>query len=242
MGKIIVIDGVDGSGKGTQCKLLKERLERENYALYSCSFPRYEDEASIFVRRYLNGDYGKNPSDVSAYQASYFYALDRFNFFKTNKEAIEAIADPNVIMVSDRYTTSNLIHQGTKISDKQEQAKFNEWLWKQEYEILGIPKPDMVIIPVLEPEANMELVRKRNIAARATENKMSTDIHETDMEYLRKTIESSRVVVEQMSFDVIDCMNKDGGIRTPEDIHEEIYKRVEKKVLRKVRKSHNSSY
>lgn len=236
MGKIIVIDGVDGSGKGTQCKLLKERLKEENYTLYSCSFPRYQDEASIFVRRYLNGDYGTKPSDVSAYQASLCYAMDRYDFFKTNKEAIDAMLDPNVIMVTDCYTTSNLIHQGTKIQSLEEQAKFNDWLWHLEYEILGIPKPDMVIIPVLEPNANLELVRQRNIANRALENKMSTDIHEADMEYLKQTIESSRVVVEQMGFDVIDCMNQQGGIRTIEDIHEEIYRRVENKVLRKIRK------
>jgi len=236
MGKIIVIDGVDGSGKGTQCKLLRERLKLENYALYSCSFPRYHDEASIFVRRYLNGDYGLNPTDVSAYQASLCYAMDRYDFFKTDKEAKEAMEDPNVIMVTDRYTTSNLIHQGTKINDKQEQAKFNDWLWNLEYEILGIPKPDMVIIPVLEPKANIELVRKRNIEARALENKMQIDIHEADMEYLRRTIESSRIVVEQMGFDVIDCMNSNGDIRTIEDIHEEIYSKVNAKVLSKVRK------
>lgn len=153
--------GVDGSGKGTQCKLLRDRLKEENYSLYSCSFPRYQDEASIFVRRYLNGEYGTNPSDVSAYQASLGYAMDRYDFFKTNKEVKEAMADPNVIMVTDRYTTSNLIHQGTKIKDKEEQAKFNKWLWELEYEILGIPKPDMVIIPVLDPEANIQSNSKK---------------------------------------------------------------------------------
>lgn len=236
MGKIIVIDGVDGSGKGTQCKLLRERLKKENYTLYSCSFPRYHDEASILVRRYLNGEYGTNPSDVSAYQASLCYAMDRYDFFRTNKEAKEAMQDPDVIMVTDRYTTSNLIHQGTKIKDKEEQAIFNDWLWHLEYEILRIPKPDMVIIPVLETEANIELVRKRNIEIRALENKMTQDIHEADLEYLRQTIKSSRVVVEQMGFDIINCMNNQGGIRTIEDIHEEIYKRAEIKVLRKVRK------
>ena len=236
MGKIIVIDGVDGSGKGTQCKILKERLKKENYILYSCSFPRYDDDASIFVRRYLNGDYGTNPSDVSAYQASLCYAMDRYDFFRTNKEAKEAMQDPNIIMVTDRYTTSNLIHQGTKIEDKKEQAKFNEWLWNLEYNILGIPKPDMVIIPVLEPNANLELVRKRNIETRALENKMSKDIHEANLEYLKRTIESSRVVVEQMGFDVIDCMNPEGEIRTIEDIHEEIYNRVDRKILSKVKK------
>lgn len=238
MGKIIVIDGVDGSGKGTQCKLLRDRLKEENYNLYSYSFPRYDNEASVFVRRYLSGEYGINPNDVSAYQASLGYAMDRYDFFKTNKEAKEAIEDPNVIMVTDRYTTSNLIHQGTKIKDKQEQAKFNDWLWKLEYEILGIPKPDMVIIPVLDPQANIELVRKRNIVSRATENKMVTDIHEADIEYLRQTIESSRVVVEQMGFDIINCMNTSGGIRNIEDIHEEIYSRVNAKVLSKVRKKY----
>ena len=214
----------------------KKRLEEENYNLFSCSFPRYNDEASIFVRRYLNGDYGTNPNEVSAYQASLCYAMDRWDYFKTNKEAREAMSDPNVIMVTDRYTTSNLIHQGTKIEDKKEQAKFNEWLWNLEYEILGIPKPDMVIIPVLEPNANLELVRKRNIETRALENKMTKDIHEANLEYLRRTIESSRVVVEQMGFDVIDCTNSECGIRTIDDIHEEIYRRVYKKVLSKVRK------
>lgn len=237
MGKIIVIDGVDGSGKGTQCALLKKRLKEENYSLFSCSFPRYNDEASIFVRRYLNGDYGTNPSDVSAYQASLCYAMDRWNYFKTNKETREAMTNPNVIMLTDRYTTSNLIHQGTKIEDKKEQAKFNEWLWHLEYEILGIPKPDMVIIPVLDEQYNLKLIEKRNIASRALENKMTKDIHEADLEYLKRTIRSSRLIVEQMGFDVIDCMNKEGGIRTIDDIHEEIYTRVDRKILSKVKKN-----
>ena len=188
MGKIIVIDGVDGSGKGTQYRLLKDRLEKEKYVLYKFAFPRYKDEASIFIRRYLEGMYGERPGDVSAYQASLCYAMDRFDAIKANPEFRDAMTDPNVIMLTDRYTTSNLIHQGPKITDIQERKKFNSWLWNLEYEILGIPKPDMVIIPILETEANIQLIRNRDISTRANDNNMSKDIHESDNEYLRQTI------------------------------------------------------
>ena len=234
MAKVIVIDGPDGSGKGTQCSMLKQRLISENYTLFSCSFPRYKDESSICVRRYLDGLYGEKPSDVSAYQASLCYALDRMDFFKSNLEFKEIKENPNVIILTDRYTTSNLIHQGAKIDNPAERAKFNEWLWDLEYNILEIPRPDMVIIPLWEVQTNIDLVYNRGIENRAGDNNMSKDIHEEDIDYLRRCIMATHSFKEHMSFDFIDCMTPDGEKRTKEDIHEEIYGRVKRKVLSKI--------
>lgn len=236
MGKIIVIEGIDGSGKETQSMLLKERLIRENYSLFLLDFPQYQKDSSFFVRQYLSGNYSEKASDVSPKQASLCYAMDRFDLFKANKEVKEALADPDVILLANRYTTSNILFQASKANSEEEVYKLIDWLCELEYGILEIPRPDMVIMPHVEINKNIELLTNRDVAKTAKKNNMVTDIHETDYEYLRKVSDNSQIIAKRMDFEVIDCMGASGELRSIEDIHEEIYSRLNKKILSKVKK------
>lgn len=236
MSKLIVIEGIDGSGKGTQSKLLSERLKAENYDLYNLTFPQYHEESSIFVRQYLSGVYGTNANDVSAKQASLCYAMDRFHAFKGNEGTKAALASPNTIMLANRYTTSNILYQATKAASTDEIYELIDWICELEYGVLEIPEPDIVIMPYVEIEKNISMMRKRDVAQNARNNNMSKDIHELDIEYLRKVHATSEIIAERMGFEIINCMTPNGEIRTVEDIHEEIYRKVDAKVLRLVQK------
>ena len=236
MSKLIVIEGTDGCGKGTQSKLLRDRLEKENYNLHNLSFPVYSDESSVFIRQYLNGDYGMNPEDVSAKQASLFYAMDRFHAFKANGQTKLAAADQNTVLLANRYTTSNILYQGAKTKTKDELFELIDWICELEYGILQIPEPDIILMPYIDYDKNMEMMRKRDIAQNARNNNMSRDIHEQNAEYLRHVSETSLIVAERMGFEIIDCMMPTGEVRTIEDIHEEIYERTNQKVLKYVNK------
>ena len=236
MSKLIVIEGIDGSGKGTQSKMLYDRLKRENYDLYNLTFPQYQEESSYFVRQYLSGNYGTNATDVSAKQASLCYAMDRFHAFKGNPQTQAAVASQNTIMLANRYTTSNILYQATKAKTTDEIYELIDWICHLEYEILEIPKPDLVIMPVVEIEKNISMMRKRDIEQNAKNNNMSKDIHEQNIEYLRKVHATSQIIAKRLGFDIINCMQTNGEIRTIEDIHEEIYHKVNEKVLRLVNK------
>lgn len=236
MSKLIVIEGTDGSGKGTQNKLLRERLEKENYSIHNLSFPVYSDDSSIFIRKYLNGDYGMNPEDVTAKQATLFYAMDRFHTFKGNGQTKDAVLNPNTVLLTNRYTTSNILYQGAKAKSRDELYELIDWICELEYGILQIPEPDIVIMPYIDFEKNMEMMRKRDIAQNARNNNMSRDIHELDTEYLRHVSETSLIVAERMGFEIIDCMTPTGEVRTIEDIHEEVYDKAYQKVLKYVNK------
>ncbi len=236
MGKVIVIEGVDGSGKGTQSKLLSDRLKQENYDLFNLTFPQYHDESSYFVRQYLSGAYGTTAASVSAKQASLCYAMDRFHAFKADKATIEAVNNPNKILLANRYTTSNILFQATKAKTVQEIYDLIDWICETEYGILEIPKPDMVIMPVVEIEKNIEMMKKRDVTQNAKNNNMSKDIHELDLDYLRRVHEASQIVADRMGFEIIDCMDQNGDVRTIEDIHNEIYTKVDSQILRLVKK------
>lgn len=236
MSKIIVIEGIDGSGKGTQSKILKERLGRENYDLFSISFPQYQDNSSYFVREYLSGAYGTNPTDISPEQASLFYAMDRFHAFKSREGVKAAVTSKDTILLADRYTTSNILYQAAKAKTKDEIYRLIDWVCELEYKTLQIPEPDIVIMPYVEIEKNIEMMRKRDIALNAKMNNMTRDIHEQDMAYLRQVHAASEIIAERMGFEVINCMSPSGEIRTVEDIHEEIYTKIDAKVLRYVNK------
>ena len=158
MGKLFVIDGTDGSGKQTQFDLLKKHLDNDEIKYKTVSFPNYDSPSSSLVKMYLSGEFGKNASDVSPYIASTFYAADRYaTYIKEFKEYFEN----GGIILADRYTTANMVHQAGKISDKQEREKFLNWLFDLEFNIYGLPKPTKVFFLNMPPEKVKELIKDR---------------------------------------------------------------------------------
>lgn len=156
-GKLYVIEGLDGSGKATQSQLLYESFARKGLPVRKVSFPNYESDSSALVRMYLRGDFGRDPSDVNAYAASSFYAADRFAGYKADWGPFY---EEGGIIIADRYTTSNAIHQCSKLPEKEWDG-FLEWLFHFEYELLGIPAPDEVIYLQVDPQISQELMTGR---------------------------------------------------------------------------------
>ena len=216
MGKLIVIEGTDGSGKSTQFKKLAERVTAEGIEFQKLVFPQYSEPSSALIRMYLGGEFGTNPSDVNAYAASAFYAVDRYASFK--KGWGEWYAKGGLIL-SDRYTTSNAVHQTSK-EPGEKQGEFLKWLYEFEYDKLGMPRPDLVIYLDVPTAFTEKLMRGRE---QATGTK--ADIHEQDTAYLATCRETGRKAAEFYGWTVIQCV-KDGQMRTIEDIHEEIYRHV----------------
>ena len=219
MGKLFVIDGTDGSGKQTQFEELKKRLDRENIEYKTVSFPNYDSPSSSLVKMYLSGEFGEDPKAVNAYVASTFYAADRFATFKKDYE--EYYKNGGIIL-ADRYTTANMVHQAGKITDVVERDKFLEWLWDFEFNLYGLPVPTKVFFLNMPIEKSMELMKNR-------ENKFShtatKDIHERNKEHLEGSHKAACYVAKKYDWCEINCV-KDDNIRTIEDIHEEIYKTV----------------
>ena len=216
MGKLIVIEGTDGSGKSTQFKLLTSRLEAENHAFQKLVFPQYSEPSSALIRMYLGGEFGTKPSDVNAYAASAFYAVDRYASFK--KVWGQWYSNGGLI-VSDRYTTSNAVHQASK-EPVEMQAEFLQWLYDFEYSKLGLPAPDLVIYLDVPTDFTEAMMRRRE-----ADTHTSADIHEQDMEYLATCRRTGKAAAEYYGWTVIQCV-KDGAMRSIEDIHEEIYRHV----------------
>lgn len=213
MGKLIVIEGTDGSGKSTQFRLLSDRLSREGYVFKHIVFPRYSEPSSSLIRMYLGGDFGKKPSDVNAYAASTFYAVDRFASYKQDWGSWY---ENGGLILSDRYTTSNAVHQTSK-EPEQGRAEFLRWLYELEYEKMGLPKPDLIIYLDVPTDFTEMLLRGRESATGTT-----ADIHEQDMSYLATCREMGRSAAKFYGWTVVDCV-RDGAMRSISDIHEEIY-------------------
>lgn len=220
MGRIIVIEGTDCSGKTTQYEKLCERLKEENIAFSTASFPNYESESSWFVRQYLAGEFGENAGDVDAKTASVFFAMDRYASFMKDEWGKTYREGGNVILA--RYITSNILHQACKIDSEDEKIEFIDWLHNFENDTLGIPKYDEVILLNMPCELAKELKNKRGQTSSGGEK----DIHEQDEEYLKKSYETSLWIAKKYGWTIINCADKDGKIRSIEDIHEEIYKRI----------------
>lgn len=216
MGKLIVIEGTDGSGKSTQFGLLTQRLERENRAFQKLVFPQYSEPSSALIRMYLGGEFGTSPSDVNAYAASAFYSVDRYASYK--KVWQEWYQDGGLV-VSDRYTTSNAVHQTSKEPPQRQQA-FLQWLYDFEYDKLGLPRPDLVIYLDVPTDFTEKLMRRREQATHT-----HADIHEQDSTYLAACRRAGKAAAEYYGWTVIQCV-KDGKMRTIKDIHEEIYRHV----------------
>ena len=218
MGKLIVIEGTDGSGKSTQFKLMAERLEKENKPFRRLVFPRYSEESSALIRMYLGGAFGTNPSDVNAYAASAFFAVDRYASYK--QDWGQWYEDGGLIF-SDRYTTSNAVHQASK-EPEENRAEFLRWLYEFEYDKMGLPRPDLVIYLDVPTSFTEKMMRSREAATNT-----SADIHEQDLNYLATCRKIGRTAAEYYGWSVINCV-KDEQMRSIEDIHEEIYQLISK--------------
>ena len=216
MGKLIVIEGTDGSGKSTQFRLLTDRLESEQVKFQKLVFPQYSEPSSALIRMYLGGEFGKSPSDVNAYAASAFYSVDRYaSYRKVWGKWYEA----GGLVVSDRYTTSNAVHQASKEpEDKRED--FLNWLYDFEYDKLGLPRPDLVIYLDVPTDFTEKMLRHRE-----SETHTQADIHEQDTQYLATCRRMGRAAAAHYGWTVIRCV-RDGAMRSMEDIHEEIYRHV----------------
>nr|MBQ8244964.1 deoxynucleoside kinase [Oscillospiraceae bacterium] len=216
MGKLIVIEGTDGSGKSTQFKLLTSRLEAERHTFQKLVFPQYSEPSSALIRMYLGGEFGRSPSDVNAYAASAFYAVDRYASFK---KVWGDWYDNGGLIVSDRYTTSNAVHQASK-EPAETQPDFLKWLYDFEYNKLGLPAPDLVLYLDVPTDFTEAMMRRRE-----ADTNTHADIHEQDMAYLATCRRTGKMAAEYYGWTVIQCV-RDGKMRSIEDIHEEIYRHV----------------
>lgn len=212
MGKLIVIEGLDGSGKETQSNLLFQNLLQSHKSNVDIvHFPNYDSESSSLIKMYLRGDFGHAASDVNPYASSILYTVDRFASYKTRSWGNCYNSDTGIV-VADRYTTSNMIHQGSKLFNPDNLdalASYIYWLKNLEYERVKIPKPDIVIYLNIQMSVMDENIRKR-----AEENHTSLDIHEKDFQYLMKTHEVARYIAEMENWQVVDVcgtQKKDNG-------------------------------
>lgn len=221
MGKIFVIDGTDGSGKETQFKLLCEKFEEKGIPYYKMSFPRYNNPSSTLVKMYLGGEFGDNAQEISPYVASLFFSVDRYAGYK---QEIEKEIKTDKIIILDRYTTANMIHQAGKIQDMEERDKFLEWLWDLEFNIMGLPVPDEVFFLEMKPEFAEILMKNRK---NKITNENEKDIHEKNKEHMIAAYEAGCYVADKYKWKKIVCYEKD-IIRTIEDIHNEIYTEIKK--------------
>ena len=216
MGKLIVLEGTDGSGKATQCAALAEALGKEGYSYRKVEFPQYSEESSALIRMYLGGQFGNKPTDVNAYAASTFYAVDRYASYKKDWGKFY---EEGGLILADRYTTSNAVHQGSKMTG-EERKEYCQWLFDFEYRLMGLPAPDLVIyldVPVEQTSKNM---RGREAATNTT-----ADIHEKDQEYLNQCRIAAGEAADQFGWKRIAC-TENGTMRSIEDIHAEVLKAV----------------
>lgn len=212
-GTLLVIDGLDGSGKATQKALLEKRLSAEGVALRGLSFPNYESPSSTLVKMYLAGDFGSKPGDVNAYAASAFYAVDRYAGYKADWGGFY---ENGGHLLADRYVTSNLIHQCAKLPRAEWEA-FAAWLDEFEYGRLGVPRPGRVFFLDVEPAVSQRLLEKRY----GGEEKR--DIHERDEAYLARCREAALWCAAQQGWVMVAC-TQNGTMRPAEEIHEDLYR------------------
>lgn len=220
MGKLIVLEGLDGSGKSTQLLKLEENLKAEKVDIRTVSFPEYSEPSCEPVKMYLSGKFGSNPEDVSAYTASLFFAIDRYASFKLHWG--EYYNNGGTVL-SGRYTTSNCIHQMSKLP-QEEWESFLDWLYDLEYKKVKIPSPDVVFFLDMPLEVSNKL-----LSTRYEGDESKRDIHESNAEYLKMCRKAAYFAADKLGWKVINCA-KDGEPRTIDDISNEIL-RLTKEVI-----------
>lgn len=216
MGKLIVIEGTDSSGKETQTKKLYERLANEIEKVRKISFPNYESPACEPVKMYLAGAFGDNALNINPYPVSTMFAIDRYASYKMDWESFY---NAGGIIVTDRYTTSNMVHQASKIENIDEKSKYLGWLEDLEYNKMGIPKPDLVIFLNMPTEMAVKLMEARKNKITGEEKK---DIHEKDTSYLKKSYDNACDIAKKYNWQEIKCV-ENKRLKTIEEIGEEIY-------------------
>lgn len=217
MSKFITIDGLDGSGKGTQAQLLCDALRAMGKKVRMIDFPCYESESSTLVKMYLDGKLGENPSDTNAYAASMFYAADRYVSYVTDWK--KDYLDDYTYLVANRYTTANAVHQVSKLP-REEWDPFLSWLWDFELGKLGLPTPDCIFYLEVDPRISLRLVAERSMA---TGQKI--DIHEKDTAYMQRCYEAALYVSDKLGWSRICCYEGD-AILPREIIHRRILEKV----------------
>lgn len=219
MGKLIVIEGTDSSGKQTQTEKLYEKLLNIKKNIKKISFPNYESPACEPVKMYLTGAFGTEATKVNPYPVSTMYAIDRYASYKTDWENFYK---EDGIIITDRYVTSNMVHQASKIEDRDEKNRYLDWLEDLEYEKMGIPRPDLVIFLNMPTEKAAELMAERKNKITGEEEK---DIHEKDKEYLKRSYENACEIASKYNWHEIKCVDGE-RLKTIDEISEEIYSLV----------------
>ncbi|MBE6956540.1 MAG: thymidylate kinase [Ruminococcaceae bacterium] len=217
-GKLIVFEGTDGSGKSTQFKALCQRLSDDGTAFERLVFPQYKEPSSALIRMYLAGEFGSRPGDVNPYAASAFYAVDRY---ASMKKVWGEQYEQGGLILADRYTTSNAVHQSCKLPEG-ERADFCRWLDEFEHDRLELPRPDLVLYLDMPTEMAVKLLRSREQATNT-----QADIHEVDSNYLSTCRAAALQAAQVLGWTVIPCV-KDGVLRSIEDIHSEIWSLVQR--------------
>lgn len=215
-GKLIVIEGLDGSGKATQAKLLFEALQSRGKQVREVSFPDYASDSSALIKMYLNGAFGSDPGDVNAYAASSFYAVDRYASYKKDWGTFY---QQGGIVIADRYTTSNAIHQCSKLPEDQWNDYLN-WLFEFEYQLLGIPAPDLVFYLQVDPAVSQKLMTGRYHG-----DESKKDIHESNLAYLNRSRNAAAFCSRRLGWKTILC-SRENAMRGIEEIHAEILSAV----------------
>ena len=213
-GTLIVIEGTDGVGKSTQFARLCRRAEAEGVPFRRLVFPQYEEPSSALIRMYLAGEFGKKPGDVNPYAASAFYAVDRYASWK---KVWQDWYRSGGLVLADRYTTSNAVHQTAKLTGEA-QDPFLDWLRDFEYEKLGLPEPDLVLLLDMPAERSEAMLRRRE-----AETRTKGDIHETDSAYLAACRTAAQRAAARWGWRKVSCLNEAGEMRSVEEIHEEIW-------------------
>lgn len=211
-GKLIVLEGLDGSGKATQAKLLAAQLAKEGRAVREITFPNYASDSSALVKMYLAGQFGQKPDDVNAYAASSFYAVDRYAGYKIDWGAFY---EAGGILIADRYTTSNAVHQCSKLPPEQWET-FLQWLFDYEFRLLGLPAPDAVIYLQADPA-----VSQRLMTGRYHGDESKKDVHERDLEYLARSRRAAEYCAAHLGWHTVHCTQGE-AMRTIEEIQAEV--------------------
>lgn len=221
-GIFIVFEGIDGSGKSTQTKMLSRYLENKGYQVERIDFPQHGEKSSAFVDNYLVGKYG-SAEEVGPWRASLFYACDRYDASFRMRQWL----NEGKIVIADRYVTSNVGHQGGKFNDKESRSKYFTWLYNLEYELFGIPKQDITIFLKSDIEHSTKLSDKitdqEKQARRASYLKGGKDIHENDTTHLSNALSAYQQAIEEfpVNFQVVECI-ENGQLLSLEIIHKKV--------------------